>query len=135
MSQVRISWNVKEEERLSKGPQLRQALDRIGFTITGHAVPHCGVDTGRLVNSMTHGIEEDGNELALFLGSNAHDPSLQPVSYASTHWAGKPDPDNTPSTTKEIRGRKRNKKPRKTPTTPYTKALKELGITATGVEG
>lgn len=47
---------------------ISRALEEIGLTAEGYAVGLCPVDTGRLRNSITHEIDEDGK--AAYIGTN-----------------------------------------------------------------
>lgn len=123
---VEITWHPDGEDDLMTGVEMRRHLDRLGFTITAHAVPHTGVDTGRLVNSMGHVVEDAGDSLVLRCGSGGHD-GVQPVWYALPHWA-KERPDPRAPRTPELRGRRIPHPTRPAPTRPWTRALRELGI-------
>jgi hypothetical protein len=132
MAAVELRWNEDGERALFKSAELRQVLDAAAFTITAHAVPHSGVDTGRLINSMSHRIEWDGETLAAYLGSGQGD-GVEPVWYSTYHWAGEAPPNGVPRT-REIR--RRIPHPTKpAPTRPYTKSLAELGIEFTIAPG
>lgn len=112
-------------EALFTSSGMRKVLDGIAFTITAHAIPHTGVDTGRLLNSMSHRVEKSGDHLEAVLGSGAGD-GVEPVWYASYHWAAQEDPGVRPSGP-EIR--KHIPHPTKpAPTRPYSKAMDEIGI-------
>jgi hypothetical protein len=124
MSQV--EWSEEAERELLTSPELRRALDALAFTITAHAVPHSGVDTGRLINSMGHRIDREDGRLVAYLGSGAQD-GVQPVYYAAPHWAGRPDPNGRRATRPEKRKRIPHAT-RQAPTKPYTKAMQELGV-------
>lgn len=126
----RVEWHAEGEHDLARSAGLKAVLDAIAFTITAHAVPHSGVDTGRLVNSMDHGIDTEDGTLVAYLGSNAGQPGAQPVEYADYHWADKEAPDHVRRIGKRLR--KSIPHPtRKAPTRPYKKAMDELGIVYT----
>lgn len=126
---AKVEWDDDAVEEMLTSPEMRRELERLAFTITAHAVPHVGVDTGRLINSMGHRVEiEDGRAVA-YLGSGAQD-GVEPVYYAIPHWSGRPDPEGR----RAGRPEKRKRIPHPTrpaPTTPYKKAFQELGITYT----
>ena len=126
MSGVKVTWHEEGERDLARSRDLRQALDRMAFRITAHAIPHSGVDTGRLINSMSHTVKLDGGVLTAFLGSGLGD-GVEPVWYWSWHWAKQAPPTPAPKTD-EIRGRRIPHPTKPAPTRPYTKALRELGI-------
>lgn len=130
---VDVTWNAAGERDFAHSQQLRRLLDAASFTITAHAVPHVGVDTGRLINSMGHKVTSDGTSLVARLGSGVQD-GVAPVWYWTWHWAKQPPPGGAPST-KETRGRRIPHPTRPAPTRPYSKALRELGITFTIAPG
>lgn len=126
MGKVKVIYHKDAEKALLTGPELHQQLDRLGFTIVGHAVPHVGVDTGALVNSLSHRVEEKDGVLQAVLGSGAA-AGVQPIWYASAHMAGVKDP--TVQTPQQRPRRSRIGHPtKKAPTRPFKKALDELGI-------
>lgn len=125
---AKVTWHEDGERALATSKGMRQKLDAISFTITAHAIPHSGVDTGRLINSLNHRVEEDSGELVAVLGSNAADPGTEAVEYASFHFANRRDP-GAPALTKKRLTRRRIPHPtKKAPTLPYSKAMRELGI-------
>lgn len=126
MGKVKVIYHKDAERALLTGPEMHRQLDRLGFTIVGHAIPHVGVDTGALVNSLGHRIEEEGGVLQAVLGSGAAS-GVQPIWYASAHMAGVADP--TARAPQQRPSRKRREHPtKKAPTRPFKKALDELGI-------
>jgi len=132
MSKPKVTYYKNAEKALLTGTQMRRKLDELGFTIVGHAVPHVGVDTGALVNSLGHRIEEKDGTLQAVLGSGAG-AGVQPIWYASAHMAGVADP-----TVKAPQQRPRPSRPhptKKAPTLPFKKALDELGIKYTVAPG
>lgn len=136
MSKVKTVFNDAALQEMKDTAEVRKLLNKIGFTITAHAVPHTGVDTGRLVASMSHGVASEGGTAVLYCGSNAHDPDLGPVDYADVHWTGKKVEARRPSVRlTALRGKRPKRPSKKTPTRPYTKALAELGINATAEIG
>lgn len=121
---ARVEWHEDEAERILTSPGMRQRLDAVAFTITAHAVPHSGRDTGRLAASMSHRVEVRDGRLVAILGSNA-ETNAAPVEYAEANWEeganGKP--------TRGGRVRKKDGHISKsTPRKPYQKALNELNI-------
>ena len=112
-------------EDLFSSREFRNALNKIAFTITAHAVPHSGVDTGRLINSMGHRVEDVDGHLEAVLGSGAGD-GVEPVWYASYHWAAQADPTARPDGRDIRKHIPHVTKP--SPTLPYSKAMDELGI-------
>jgi hypothetical protein len=127
MSKVEIVYHKDAERALLTGPELYAQLDRLGFTIVGHAVPHVGVDTGALVNSLSHRVEEKDGVLQAVLGSGAG-AGVQPIWYASEHMAGVKDPRATVPKTKRPSRKAPGSPTKKAPTRPFKKALDELGI-------
>lgn len=122
----RFTYNKDVEETLFSGPAIRQVLDRAAFTIVGHAIPHVGVDTGALVNSLGHRIETVGGVAEAIIGSGTA-AGVQPIWYAAPHMAGRTDP-NVPAP-RNVRPRPRRDHPTKqAPTTPFKKAMEELDI-------
>jgi hypothetical protein len=121
-----VTWNDRGARELLHSAEMRRVLDGAAFTITAHAVPFSGVDTGRLINSMGHTTKSDGTSFVATLGSGAQD-GVNAVWYASYHWADRPDPSARPDQA-EVRGRKIDHPTRKAPTRPYTQALRQLGI-------
>ena len=128
---AKVTWNTDGEKALATSKGMEQKLNAIAFTITAHAVPHSGVDTGRLINSMNHRVEEDAGELRAVLGSNAADASTEAVEYASFHFANRKDPGAPAIKPKRITRRRIPHPTKKAPTLPYSKAMKELGINYT----
>jgi hypothetical protein len=124
-----VEWHEDGERELLNSRGLRQKLDAVAFTITAHAVPHSGVDTGRLINSMGHTVKTDNGQLVAYLGSGLQD-GTQPVFYWSYHWAGRaaPNQESLPKSTDSLPKREHPTRPG--PTRPYSKALRELGINA-----
>lgn len=127
MAEIDVTFHADGLRALATGSAMRQYLDAVAFTITAHAIPHSGVDTGRLVNSMSHGLHTEGDTLVVRLGSGEGD-GVQPVWYAPVNWAGDRAAPK-PATAEIPRKRPRNHQPRPTPTKPYVRALRELGIT------
>jgi hypothetical protein len=126
MSKPKVTYHKDAEKVLMTGPAMRKRLDELGFTIVGHAVPHVGVDTGALVNSLGHRVEEKDGMFQAVLGSGAGS-GVQPIWYASAHMAGVADP--TVKAPQQKPRRKRIDHPtKKAPTRPFKKALDELGI-------
>jgi hypothetical protein len=127
--EVRVTVNQKGVDQFAQSPGVRQLLDALAFTITAHAVPHSGVDTGRLVGSMSHRVVPVDGVLEAQLGSGAAD-DVNPVYYWAYNWAGEPAPnqEQLPKPGPGERLPSRQTQPRPTPTRPYTKALDELGI-------
>jgi hypothetical protein len=126
MARPRVTYHKDAEKAIVSGHEMRQHLDRLGFTIVGNAVPHVGVDTGALVNSLGHRIDQTGNGLELVMGSGAAD-GVQSIYYAAPHMAGVTDPSaraprNAPSRPKRPHPTK------KAPTRPFKKALDQMGI-------
>jgi len=124
-SDVEVTYDLSVERAMFASPQWRRFLDRLAFTITGHAVPYSGVDTGTLTQSMGHAIEADTDGyLEAVLGSGAATGTRE-VWYAPAHWA-----DKKPLLTPRRRaGRKRREHPTKpAPTKPYVNAMRKLGI-------
>lgn len=107
----------------------QQTLDRIGFAVVGHAIPHVGVDTGALVNSLGHAVEdgEDDTALVAVLGSGTRD-GVDPIYYAAPHMAGRKDPDGAQAPANRRSRPKRPHPTKKAPTLPFSKAMDELGI-------
>lgn len=125
MDDIKIEYDVIAEREMMKSPAWRQFLDRLGFTIVGHAVPHSGVDTGALMQSMGHRIEDGENGSELVLGSGAA-TGVQEIWYAAPHWA-----KQKPTMPKPANAKSRKKRPHPTkpaPTKPWTKAMRALGI-------
>lgn len=126
MAEFSWTYNKAVEQQLLSGPIVRNALDRAAFTIIGHAIPHVGVDTGALVNSLGHRIDQNGGMLEAVLGSGTAS-GVQPIWYAAAHMAGQSDP-NVPKP-RDVRPRPTRDHPTKpSPTTPFVKALDELNI-------
>jgi hypothetical protein len=111
---------------------MRQMLDGIAFTVTAHAVPYSGVDTGRLIGSMTHTVTETDGQLVAYLGSGVGDGTT-PVYYWAYHWAGRPAPDQDslakPGPGETLPSRPHPTKP--SPTRPYKSAMDDLNVTYT----
>jgi hypothetical protein len=125
MDDVSIEYDQIAERQLLGSPEFRRFLDRLGFTIVGHAVPHSGVDTGALMQSMGHRIEDTPDGPELVLGSGAV-TGVQEIWYAAPHWAKK-----KPLIPRPANARSRKKRPHPTkpaPTRPWTKAMKALGV-------
>jgi hypothetical protein len=122
---VEIEFDEDVERALFTSKAWRRHLDRLGFTIVGHAVPHSGVDSGALVQSMGHAVEVGDDGYELILGSGSATGTAE-IWYAAPHWAKQrpllPKPANA-------RSRKRRPHPTKpAPTRPWTKAMQALGI-------
>lgn len=112
MANVKVTFHDDGLRDLATSTAMRRTLDGMAFTITAHAVPHSGVDTGRLIGSMGHAVKRRNNTLVAQLGSGLGD-GVAPVFYSSYNWSpGKPGGRRT-----RWRG-----------TRPYAKALRELGI-------
>jgi hypothetical protein len=111
-----VKIDDKELAKLLTGQPMRRNLERTGMQVLARAVPKTGIDTGLLRNSMDAQVVRKGNTLELHLGSNVSRPGQGQVEYAIAHWA--------PS-----------KKRRWAGTRPWTRALKELGITYTNSRG
>jgi hypothetical protein len=138
MTEQRTTINQAAFDAFCTSDDLRKVLDAAAFTITAHAVPHSGVDTGRLINSMGHEVEAVDGVLEAHLGSGLGD-GVMPVHYWAYHWAGVPAPDQDrlpkPGPGESLPSRQNA--PKASPTRPYSKALNELGVTYTvdgGVE-
>lgn len=67
-SEIRIEDNSKQFEQAFQEVCLR-ALKKCGLTAEGYAKKLAPVDTGNLRNSITHKVNEDGNEVQI--GTNA----------------------------------------------------------------
>ncbi len=128
MDDVSIEYDSMMEKQMLSSNDWRQYLERIGFTITGAAVPHSGVDTGALVQSMGHRVEPgvDGHELVLGSGAAT---GVQEIWYAAPHWAKRKPTLARPAGAKSRKRRPHPTKP--APTLPWTKALSSLGISFT----
>ena len=125
MDDVTIDYDSMMEKQMLSSNDWRQHLERIGFTITGAAVPHSGVDTGALMQSMGHRVESGVDGLELVLGSGAA-TGVQEIWYAAPHWAKRKPLMSRPAGAKS---RKRRPHPTKAaPTLPWTKALGSLSI-------
>lgn len=127
----KVTWNTDGANELGTSRDMRRVLDAAAFTITAHAIPHVGVDTGRLVNSLDHDITNGKSSLVAFLGSNAGQAGVDAVEYASWHLANRPDAARATTGRREIRRKSIPHPTKKAPTRPYAKALNELGITFT----
>jgi hypothetical protein len=125
MAKPKVTYFKDAEKALVTGQAMRKQLDGIAFSIVGHAVPHVGVDTGALVNSLGHRIEEKDGMLQAVLGSGAA-AGVQPIWYASAHMAGVADP--TVKAPAQRPRPKRDHPTKKAPTRPFKKAMDELGI-------
>lgn len=123
---AKVTYHKDAEKVIATGAPMREWLDRGAFTIVGHAIPHVGVDTGALVNSLGHRLEEKDGVLQAVLGSGAA-AGVQPIWYASEHMAGVKDP--TVKEPANLRPRPQRDHPTKpAPTRPFKKALDELGV-------
>lgn len=121
-----FTYNKNVEEALFSGPAIRKVLNRAAFSIVAHAIPHVGVDTGALVNSLGHRIKTVDGVAQAIIGSGTS-VGVQAIWYAAPHMAGKTDP-NVP-VPRNMRPRpKRDHPTKQAPTTPFKKALEELGI-------
>lgn len=127
---ARVEFHDDELTRLATSREMRRTLDELAFIVTAHAVPHSGVDTGRLVNSMDHRVEVVDGHAEAVLGSNASTGG-DPVEYAAPHWADRADPAMAGRKSPELRGRAIPHPTKPAPTLPYSKALTELGIAFT----
>ena len=125
-----VEYHDTGEHELATSAELRDYLNAMAFTITAHAVPHSGVDTGRLIGSMSHAIKTDSGSFVAVLGSGTGD-GVDAVYYAAPHWAGRTDPSADKPATDEVRGRRIPHPTKPGPTKPYSKAMRELGITYT----
>lgn len=128
MDDVTVEYDKIAEKQLLTSPEFRRFLNRLGFTIVGHAVPHSGVDTGSLVQSMGHRVEDTADGPELVLGSGAA-TGVQEIWYAAPHWAKKKPLIPRPANAKSRKKRPHPTKP--APTRPWTKAMKALGISYT----
>lgn len=126
MANVKVRINRTEMAQLLSSSEMRRELESRAFVITATAVPYSGVDTGRLITSMSHRVEPADGRLVAVLGSGAGD-NVDSVSYASWHWADRPDPAARPERD-EIRGRSVPHPTKPAPTRPYTHALEDLGV-------
>lgn len=124
-----VTYHDEGEHQLATSLGMKEVLDALAFTITAHAVPHSGVDTGRLIASMGHKTEKDGDSLVARLGSGVAD-GVEPVWYSSYHWADREPPGGPPTDRREIR-RHIPHPTKPAPTRPYAKAMQELGIVYT----
>jgi hypothetical protein len=125
MASFEITYDEIAEREMMKSSAWRQFLDRLGFTIVGHAVPHSGVDTGALMQSMGHRVEDNGGGAELVLGSGAA-TGVQEIWYAAPHWA-----KQKPTMPRPLNAKSRKKRPHPTkpaPTKPWTKAMRALGV-------
>lgn len=125
MASFEIEYDELAEREMMRSSAWRTFLDRLGFTIVGHAVPHSGVDTGALMQSMGHRIEDgkDGSELVLGSGAAT---GVQEIWYAAPHWA-----KQRPLVPRPVNAKSRKRRPHPTkpaPTKPWTKALRALGV-------
>lgn len=125
MDDVSIDYDSMMEKQMLSSNDWRQHLERIGFTITGAAVPHSGVDTGALMQSMGHRVESGVEGLELVLGSGAA-TGVQEIWYAAPHWAKRKPLMSRPAGAKSRKRRPHPTKP--APTLPWTKALGSLSI-------
>ena len=50
--------------------QVAIAMESIGQEAEGYAKEDCPVDTGRLRNSISHAVDDSGNEIAVYIGTN-----------------------------------------------------------------
>lgn len=127
MAKPKVTYYKDAERVLATGPAMRDYLNRQAFTIVGHAIPHVGVDTGALVNSLGHRIEEEQGVAQAILGSGAG-AGVEPIWYASEHMAGVKDPRATPPAVVRPSRKPPGASTKKPPTRPFKKALTELGI-------
>ena len=51
---IEITYDSMLEKQMLSSSDFRNHLEKIGFTVVGAAVPHSGVDTGALMQSMGH---------------------------------------------------------------------------------
>lgn len=126
---VIVELDESELRKLFGDREWRTVAETAALTILGHAIPHSGVDFAELVGSMNHDlVEGEGGVIEAVLGSNADTGA--PTPHAAANWGG-------PETHKEYgenppgKRRSRKKRPHEikdVPTTPWTKALRELGI-------
>ena len=126
----RVEFSEEEAHKLLRSPGMRRFLDKLGFQIVGTAVPYSGVDTGRLINSMSHIVEVEGEDLVLRCGSGTADGVEGPV-YAWWHWGGIAPPTGEKDDRRVLRGRRIPHATKPGPTRPFTNALRQLGITYT----
>jgi hypothetical protein len=125
---VRIEYDKLAERDLLTSSEFRRFLDRLGFTIVGHAVPHSGVDTGALTQSMGHRVEMTDDGCELVLGSGAA-TGVEEIWYAAPHWA-----KQKPTVPRPAHAKSRKRRPHPTkpaPTKPWSKAMNALGISYT----
>lgn len=130
MARVRvIATDEKAMRDLFHSTGWRKTLDTIGFAVVGHAIPHVGVDTGALVNSLGHAIDDsdDKQTLVAVMGSGTRD-GVDPIYYAAPHLAGRKDPDGKQAPANRRSRPKRPHPTKKAPTLPFSKAMDELGI-------
>lgn len=124
---VKVTYFKDAEKVLASSQEMRQHLDKLGFRVVGHAVPHVGVDTGALSASLGHRVEINDEGVAQAVMGSGAGAGVQPIYYASQHMAGKPDP--TVSRPTQMKSRKKRDHPtKKAPTKPFKKAMDELGI-------
>lgn len=126
---VEVEIDEQEMRKLFGDADWRRIAETAALGILGHAIPHSGVDYGELVGSMNHDlVEGEGGVIEAVLGSNADTGT--PTAHAAANWGGpethkeygeKPDGDRRPR-------KKRPHEIKDVPTTPWTKALRELGI-------
>lgn len=133
---VHFTIDEAELRRTFKGGEFRRVAETAGLTILGHAIPHSGVDYGDLVNSMGYAVVAgDDGVLEVILGSNPETGAAVP--YAAANWAG-PEFHNEFDEPMIGPRRPRKKRPHEikdVPTTPWGKALRELGIQYTREPG
>lgn len=80
MPSVEVVFNIAALDEVLKGPNgpVAAYLGRVGLVVETHAKLNLSqgdmmaVDQGRLRGSITHVVERDGNELAVFIGTNVH---------------------------------------------------------------
>jgi len=123
--EVTVSYDNEAEKEMLRSASFRQFFDRLGFTIVGHAVPHSGVDTGALMQSMGHRIEITDDGCELVLGSGAA-TGVEEIWYAAAHWAKQKPTKPRPANAKSRKRRPHPTKP--APTKPWSKAMNALGI-------
>ena len=112
MSDVRVTMDHDEIDRLLHGPDMRRALDRMGFMVLARAIPKTGTDSGTLRASMDSAVVDGGDTLEVALGSNVS-RAQTPVEYAEHHWAP---------------GRAGGRRSGWAGTRPWSRSFRELGI-------
>ena len=122
---IEITYDSMLEKQMLSSSDFRNHIEKIGFTVVGAAVPHSGVDTGALMQSMGHRVESGVDGLELVLGSGAA-TGVQEIWYAAPHLSKQKSLISKPSNAKSRKRRPHPTKPG--PTLPWTKALGSLMI-------